>query len=95
MPQHLPHPHFAVAEHRGDFDLYAWLHSAAPGACIEYHRGFLAIDRTRNLSALDEPRRKRCAAVAGDTYAAATQNLVCLIQRRLGPGAFSYIAVAR
>jgi hypothetical protein len=95
MNQHPLYPYFAVAEQSGDLDLFSWLHSATPGASIEYHRGFLAIDRARNLSQLDEARRKRCATIADEAFSAARHNLVHLLQRRVGPNIFSYLAVAR
>jgi hypothetical protein len=76
-------------------DFCAWIGQAFPGAILEYHRGFLAVDansplrgdlgrRTRELSLL--ARRARWASDAG---------LVHLVQRRNGPADFSYLAVAR
>ena len=93
MNQHPPH--LALPERSDDLDFCAWLHKARRGACVEYHRGFLAIDRARNLSQLGEVRRKKCAEVADEAYAAAMHNMVHLLQRRVAPDIFSYLAVAR
>jgi hypothetical protein len=95
MNQHPSHLPIVVAERPHDSDFCAWLHRARRGACIEYHRGYLAIDRARNLSALGEVRRKKCAEIADEAYSAAMHNMVHLLQRRVAPDVFSYMAIAR
>ena len=41
-----------------DIGLLAWLNQAQPGDALEYHRGFLAVDRARETSALREDDRQ-------------------------------------
>jgi hypothetical protein len=49
----------------------AWLARARPGERLEYYRGFLAIDRVKDTSALKEPERLKLAAVADQALALA------------------------
>jgi hypothetical protein len=53
---------------------------------IEYHRGLLSADRTRdaNLSQL-----------ASDLFESAKRQEIHLVSRRHGPGDYSYIAISR
>lgn len=73
----------------------AWIGQAAPGATIEYHHGFLAIDTVRTASTLAEADRKELVRLGRRAWWAAEQNLVYLLQRRLGPDRFAYLAIAR
>src|SRR5690606_51821 len=73
----------------------AWIGQSAPGAVIEYHRGFLAIDTVRASSNLLEHERKELVRVGRRAWWACEQYLVHLVQRRLGPDRFSYLAIAR
>lgn len=75
--------------------LCAWIGQSAPGAIVEYHRGFLAIDTMRASSDLTEADRKELVRVGRRAWWAAEKNLVHLVQRRLGPDRFSYLAIAR
>jgi len=68
---------------------------AAPGDAIEYHRGFLAIARDPNVGKLAERERADLVRVARRAVRAAEAGLVHLVQRRLGPGEFSYLAIVR
>lgn len=68
---------------------------AAPGAAVEYHRGFLAIDTVRASSALAEADRKELVRLVRRAWWAAEKNLVHLVQRRLGPDHFAYLAIVR
>jgi hypothetical protein len=75
----------ACRDHR-EFD--AWLESAEAGARIVYCRGYLALDGGSDPgSALG--RLARRAREASD------RGLVHLVQRRLGPADFAYVAIAR
>ncbi|WP_416193653.1 hypothetical protein [Nitrobacter sp. TKz-YC01] len=73
----------------------AWIGQSAPGAVIEYHRGFLAIDTVRASSDLVEPDWKELIRLGRRAWWAAEQNLVHLVQRRLGSDRFAYLAIAR
>ena len=78
-----------------DVELYAWVAQAEPGARLEYHRGFLGIDVTPGISLLAEPERRKLADLAAAAFSAVEKGLVHLVQQRLGPDRFAYIAVAR
>ena len=70
--------------------LVAWLVRAAPGERIVYWRGFLAVDRW-------SPRRDRhrLCSVARLAWGMAEKGWVHLVQQRVAPGVFDYIAIAR
>lgn len=72
--------------------LAAWIAQAEPGEALVYHRVFLAVDATSVISKLPRDRQRTLQQVAAAARRAAEQNLV---QSRLGPDAFAYIAVAR
>ena len=76
-------------------DFAGWVGAAAPGDRLEYHRGFLAVDIVPVISKLPEPERAALKQLAGRAWWAAEQRLVHLVQERLGPGLFAYIAIAR
>ena len=74
----------------------AWLADAAGGDRYEYHRGFLAKDLDRGPKRrLDEKQRAALERLAGRARWAADKGCVHLIQERLGPDIYSYIAIAR
>ena len=70
-----------------------WLGSAAPGASIVYHRGFLAIDGGPETDAT-AATRTRLLRLASRAMRLSQQGLVHLVQRREADREFSYIAVA-
>ncbi|HLS58537.1 MAG TPA: hypothetical protein VK022_02815 [Paracoccaceae bacterium] len=78
-----------------DIELCAWIAQAEPGDFLEYHRGFLGIDVTPVISLLPEPERHRLAAAARAAHRAFEAGLVHLVQVRLGPEQFVYLAIAR
>lgn len=73
----------------------AWVAQAEPDEALEYHRGFLALDRLPALSELGDAEALRLARVAERALHAAEQGLVHLVQRRHGAADFAYLAVAR
>lgn len=73
----------------------AWLAQAQPGDRLEYHRGFLGPDSGPSISALPEPERRRIAALGTTALRAFEGGLVHLVQARLGPDCFAYLAIAR
>ncbi len=75
--------------------LMAFIDVAFPGDVFEYYRGFLAVDRDQGVSKLSERERAAASKVARRAALAAEAGLVHLLQRRLGPGEFSYIVVMR
>jgi hypothetical protein len=72
-----------------------WLARAKPGDRIEYHRGFLALDRIKGMSSLNDAERRKLAAVADQALALADGGKLHLLQERHGNGDYSYWAVAR
>ena len=76
-------------------DLCAWVSQAEPGEAIEYHRGFLCIDRCgadRFGAPIDATSLNQIASRA---LALAEAGFVHLIQQRIEAETFSYLAVAR
>ncbi len=78
-----------------DIELCAWIGQAAPGERLEYHRGFLSVDMAPAYLVPDLTDRRRIEALARAAYRACDAGLVHLVQVRLGPHRFAYIAVAR
>jgi hypothetical protein len=70
----------------------AWLQRAEPGACLEYHRGLLSLDRSPEYD-LSEERRRVLSRVANLALEAADRGQVHLVQRRNGELDFSYLAI--
>jgi len=73
----------------------AWVAQAGPGETLVYHRGFLAVDATGVVSKLLSDQQRALRLVAAAALRAAEQDLVHLVQARIGPDQFAYIAVAR
>jgi len=78
-----------------DIDFCAWVAQALPGDVLEYHRGILAIDRNAEISNLGAAECERIDHLADRAYAAFEQDLVVLVQERVGPYDYRYLAVAR
>ncbi len=60
-----------------------------------YHRGFLVVDADKSVSTLPAQRRLALRSLGDAAFRAAQQGLVHLVQERVGPNRFAYIAVAR
>lgn len=75
--------------------LCAWLAQARPGDTLEYHRGFLIIDRVPLPDERDPDRRRRLMRTGDRAMQLEAKGLVHLVQRRLGRGLFSYLVIAR
>ena len=73
----------------------AWIAQAQPGDRLEYHRGVLALDASVDSNESEASQRRQLNRVAHRARWAAQQGLVHLLQRRLGPDSFSYLAVMR
>ena len=72
----------------------AWAAQAAPGEALEYHRGFLALDRTP-FGAMQREGRAEFIRMTVRARQLAERGLIHLVQRRLGSETFSYLAIAR
>jgi len=78
-----------------DIDLCAWIAQALPGDILEYHRGFLALDRNAEISHLNAEECERLDYLAERAFDAFEMGFVHLIQERLGANDYRYLAVAR
>jgi uncharacterized protein YfaQ (DUF2300 family) len=86
---------FCAAAGLDEVGFCAWIAQAEPGETLIYHRGFLAVDATAVLSKLPADRQRALRQVAAAALRAAEENLVHLVQARIGPDHFAYIAIAR
>jgi hypothetical protein len=75
--------------------LLAWLSQAEPGDIVEYHRGYLALDRTFRSAELKEVDRIALDRMASLALRLSDYGLIDLVQRRLDGEQFAYLAVAR
>jgi hypothetical protein len=62
---------------------------------LEYHRGYLALDRTAFGRFADIPVRRALSLLGSRAHDLAERGLVHLVQYRHGPEDYSYFAVAR
>jgi hypothetical protein len=69
-----------------------WVARAARGARIEYHHGFLILERLPG-SKLAARHRRQLARLADAALRAAETGQVHLVQRRRGPFDFAYLAI--
>ena len=84
-----------LPRHQTEIDLLAWVGQAAAGDIHEYHQGFLALDRSSHGDAFRERERAALGRVADQAMRLAEHGLVHLLQRRIRPECFSYLAIAR
>jgi hypothetical protein len=78
-----------------EIELCAWVAQAEPGAVLEYHRGYLALDRTAFGRLGDTPARGALGLLGNRAHDLAERGLVHLVQHRHGREDYSYFAVAR
>lgn len=83
------------ASRLSEMEFAGWVGAAAPGDRIEYHRGFLAVDLIVPISGQSRPELVALHKLGIRAYWAAEQRFVHLVQERLGPNHFAYIAIAR
>lgn len=88
--------HRAIRTAVSEPEFCSWLQTAAPGNVIEYHRGFLVFDAAQTCRGkLALKRQHELIQLRRRAYWAAEQELVHLVQRRLAPCRFSYLAIKR
>ena len=75
-----------------EFAFCRWLGEAVPGAVLEYHRGFLALDTFGDPRS---PARQALRDLARRAAWASDHGLVHLLQKRHGPCDYGYLAVKR
>lgn len=92
----MEHPAIAAASRPPltEVALCALVGRAFPGDKFAYHQGFLAIDAGAD-SDLPAAERKRLHRIAARALQLSEQGLVHLLQRRDGPGEYSYFIVVR
>lgn len=78
-----------------EIEFAAWVAQAEPGDRLEYHRGYLSVDADKLTSKLDLNTRAELALLRDRAFGCEEQGLVHLVQDRLGPDLFSYLAIAR
>ena len=84
-----------LPRHQTEIDLLAWVGQAAAGDILEYHQGFLALDRSSHGDAFRERERAALGRMASQAMRLAEHGLVHLLQRRVCSERFSYLAIAR
>ena len=77
-----------------EIEFCAWVAQAVPGDRLEYHRGFLVLDSFPGLSKLGDNERNELRLLGTRAFWSEAQGLVHLVQERLGPDLFSYLAIA-
>jgi hypothetical protein len=68
---------------------------AVPSEAVTYHVGMLARDRYWPLSKLPEDQRIALGAIANRALKLFEAGRVHLVQRRVGPDRFTYLAIVR
>ena len=86
---------FVNAPKVSEFKLMAWVDTAAPGARLVYHDGFLAVDTTSSVSTLRKPALEDLRATANAAFRLCELGRIHLVQERLGPDRFAYVAIVR
>jgi predicted aconitase len=89
------HPESRQTSRITEIEFCAWVAQAEPGNRLEYHRGFLAFDVHSLLTGLSDAERDQLRALGARAFHTAEAGLVHLVQERLGPDCFAYIAIAR
>ena len=84
-----------LPERQSEIHLLAWLAQATHGEILEYHRGFLVLDRSFNEQATNRDQRTALVRVSNRAMQLADRGLVHLLQRRICSDRFSYLAIAR
>jgi hypothetical protein len=79
----------------GEAEMLAWFLAASPGDRIAYWRGHLAIDLAVTASPLGQSERRRLCGLKVLALSMAETGLVHLVQQRLGPDDYLYLAIAR
>jgi hypothetical protein len=81
----------AGCEHLTATEFQEWMAAAQPGERIAYARGLLAASIHAAFLA-EHPHAQKLSALQEATWRACAKRHVYLVQRRLKPGAFEYLA---
>ena len=91
----LARQHSTVRPAITEIELCAWLAQADPDDVLEYYRGLLAVDRAPYGQPMSAKDRFALGLLGDRAMRLADHGFVHLLQRRLGPDNFSYLAIAR
>jgi hypothetical protein len=95
MPVARPRQRRTKTPRLNEVELCAWIAQAEPSAVLEYHRGFLALDRTAFGRLGETPARAALSMLGNRAHDLAERGLVHLVQHRHGAEDYSYLAIAR
>jgi hypothetical protein len=95
MPVARPRQRRIKTPRLSEIELCAWIAQAEPSAVLEYHRGYLALDRTPFGRFGNTPARAALAQLGSRAHDLAERCLVHLVQLRHGAEDYSYLAIAR
>jgi len=73
----------------------AWVAQAKPGDTLEYHRGFLCLDRGSTEQGNKDPHQIKLDEMAARAFGLAERGFLHLLQQRIGDASFRYLAIAR
>ena len=78
-----------------ELSLCAWVAHAEPGEALAYHQGSLAIDRDPPGQPFLSADARELAKTGAIAMKLAERGFVHLVQRRIAPDQFLYLAIAR
>ena len=73
----------------------AWVAQARPGEILEYHRGFLCLDRGTPDQSNKKPHQIKLDEMSTRALDLAERGFLHLLQQRIGEASFRYLAIAR
>lgn len=73
----------------------AWVAQAKPGDALEYHRGFLCLDRGCPEPQAPSPNQTKLDMMAERALELSERGFLHLVQQRLGDASFRYLAIVR
>lgn len=85
----------APARMMNDVDLCVWVADAQPGDRLVYYTGHLSRDRLPHSEGYSEPVRRKVGELGNAAWMLGAENWVHLLQRRVAPGCWDYIAVRK
>ncbi len=86
-------PVYVPPENLTEAGLCDWMANALVGQSIQYHEGFLLLDRSDSGSGLGSKERSRLHALARRAWIACELGLVHLFSLKVADGHYRYIAV--
>lgn len=78
-----------------EVEFCAWVAQGKPGDMLAYHQGFLAVDLGLLSRTLPEAQRAVLSRMSTRAQNLAQRGFLHLVQRRLAPDQFLYVAIVR